>query len=57
MEYVDVTPTWSAVIRIYLDVLQHGSGLDAQEKAREEITRLARQYDEACAYIAEMEKA
>lgn len=54
MEYVDVTPTWSAVIDIYIAALERGSGAGV-ESARDEIRRLARQYDAACDYIRELE--
>ena len=54
MEYVDVTPTWAGVIDIYITALERGSGAGV-ESARDEIRRLARQYDAACDYIRELE--
>ena len=56
MEYVDVTPTWAGVIDIYITALERGSGAGV-EAARDEIRRLARQYDAACDYIRELEGA
>jgi hypothetical protein len=52
MQTIDVTPTWSAVIDIYIMALERGSGV-GRESAREEIRRLARQYD---AVVAELER-
>lgn len=51
MEYVDMTPTWSDVIDIYIMALERG-GEAGKRSAREEIRRLARQYD---AIVAELE--
>jgi hypothetical protein len=54
-EVIDCTPTWAGVIDIYITALERGSGAGV-ESAREEIRRLARQYDAACDYIRELEK-
>ena len=51
-QVIDVTPTWSGVIRLLISGVENGS-----ESAREEIIRLARQYDAACDEIAELEAA
>ena len=51
-ETIDVTPTWSGVIRLLIAGVENGS-----ESAREEIIRLARQYDAACDEIEELEAA
>ena len=51
-QVIDVTPTWSGVIRLLIAGVENGS-----ESAREEIIRLARQYDAACDEIAELEAA
>ena len=54
METIDCTPTWAGVIDIYITALERGSGAGV-EAARDEIRRLARQYDAACDYIRELE--
>lgn len=56
MQTIDCTPTWAGVIDIYITALERGSGAGV-ESAREEIRRLARQYDAACDYIRELEAA
>ena len=53
MQYVDMTPTWEAAARIYIEVLEHGTE-EGKEAAREELIRLARQYD---ALVAQLEAA
>ena len=44
MEYIDLTPTWEAATRIYIEVLEHGTE-EGKKAAREELIRLAQQYD------------
>ena len=44
MEYIDLTPTWEAATRIYIEVLEHGSE-EGKPAARAELIRLAQQYD------------
>ena len=44
MEYIDLTPTWEAATRIYIEVLEHGTE-EGKPAARAELIRLARQYD------------
>ena len=44
MRTIDMTPTWEAAVRIYLLVLEEGED-KGKEMAREELMRLARQYD------------
>ena len=51
MKTIDMTPTWAGVIDIYIMALERGSGV-GKDAAREEIRRLARQYD---AIVAELE--
>jgi hypothetical protein len=51
MRHVDAPPTWEAAARIYVAALQSGPS-DGADAAREEILRLARQYEDACREIA-----
>lgn len=51
MRHVDAPPTWESAARIYVAALQAGSG-DGADAAREEILRLARQYEDACSEVA-----
>ena len=44
MKYIDITPTWEQAAHIYLLVLEEGSE-EGKVTAREELLRLARQYD------------
>jgi len=53
MQYVDMTPTWEAATRIYIEVLEHGTE-EGKEAARAELIRLAQQYD---ALVAQLEAA
>ena len=46
--YFSAPPSWEAAIRIYVAALEAGPS-DGAEAAREEIFRLARLYEEACA--------
>lgn len=50
MKYIDMTPTWEQAVRIYLLVLEEGSE-EGKETARDELLRLARNYD---AIVADM---
>lgn len=51
MEYIDLTPSWEAAARIYITVLEHGTE-EGKRAAREELMRLARQYDQLVANLA-----
>jgi hypothetical protein len=53
MKHIDITPTWETAVRIYLLVLEDGTE-EGKETAREELLRLARQYDELTADTKEM---
>lgn len=44
MEHIDITPSWETAVRIYMMVLEDGSE-EGKVTAREELLRLARQYD------------
>lgn len=44
MEYIDMTPTWEAATRIYIEVLERGTE-EGKQAARAELIRLAQQYD------------
>jgi hypothetical protein len=50
MKHIDITPSWETAVNIYLLVLEEGSE-QGKAQAREEIVRLARQYD---ALVADM---
>lgn len=56
METIKIVPTWTAAAGIYCAALSDGTG-EGKRAARDEIMRLARQYDAACDYIRELEKA
>lgn len=51
MEYIDLTPSWEAAARIYIAVLEDGTE-KGKQAAREELMRLARQYDQLIAKLA-----
>jgi len=53
MRTIDMTPTWETAVRIYMMVLEDGTE-EGKETAREELLRLARQYDELVADTKEM---
>lgn len=53
MKTIDVTPTWSGIIRVLIAALEDGSDAGKQV-AREEVIRLARQYDIACETLQEL---
>ena len=53
MQYVDMTPTWESAAHIYIAALEHGTE-EGKAAARDEIVRLARQYD---ALVAQLEAA
>ena len=46
MRKIDVTPTWSAAVEIYMVCLENGDE-KGKEGAREELRRLARMVDDA----------
>ena len=45
MEYIDMTPTWEAAVRMHLMCIEHGDSEKAKQGAREELLRLGRAYD------------
>jgi hypothetical protein len=50
MRTIDMTPTWETAVRIYMMVLEDGTE-EGKVTAREELLRLARNYD---ALVADM---
>ena len=52
MRTIDMTPTWEQAVRIYLLVLEDGEE-KGKEMAREELMRLARNYDALVADMAQ----
>lgn len=52
MRTIDMTPTWEQATRVYLLVLEDGTEA-GKVTAREELLRLARQYD---ALVADMKQ-
>jgi hypothetical protein len=50
MKYIDITPTWEAATRIYIEVLEFGTEA-GKVAAREELIRLAQQYDQLVAEL------
>jgi hypothetical protein len=44
MKTIDITPSWETAVRIYMMVLEEGTE-QGKITAREELLRLARQYD------------
>jgi hypothetical protein len=50
MRTIDLTPSWETAVRIYIMVLEEGTE-QGKVAAREELLRLARQYD---ALVADM---
>ena len=53
MRTIDITPSWETAVRIYMMVLEDGTE-EGKATAREELLRLARQYDELVADTKEM---
>lgn len=41
-QYVDLTPTWSAVVGILIEVAAHGETKKARDEARDELIKMAR---------------
>ena len=56
MRTIDMTPTWEAAVRIYLLVLEDGTD-EGKDMAREELLRLARQYDALVADLKQEQAA
>lgn len=50
MKHIDITPSWETAVQIYMMVLEEGTE-QGKVAAREELLRLARNYD---ALVAEM---
>jgi hypothetical protein len=51
MKTIDLTPTWETAVHIYLLVLDEGAE-EGKAMAREELLRLARNYDALVADLA-----
>ena len=56
MRTIDLTPSWETAVRIYLIVLEDGTE-EGKVTAREELLRLARQYDDLTADMKQEEAA
>ena len=56
MKYIDMTPTWETAVRIYIMVLEDGEE-KGKVAAREELMRLARNYDTLVADMKQEEAA
>ena len=56
MRTIDMTPSWETAVRIYIMVLEDGEE-KGKEMAREELMRLARNYDELVADLKQEEAA
>ena len=56
MKTIDITPSWETATRIYMMVLEDGTE-EGKITAREELLRLARQYDELTADMKQEEAA
>lgn len=56
MKTIDITPSWETAVRIYLLVLEDGTE-EGKVTAREELLRLARQYDDLTADMKQEEAA
>ena len=50
MKHIDITPSWETAAEIYILALEHGTEAGKQA-AREEILRLARNYDQLVAEL------
>lgn len=50
MTHIDITPTWEAAVHVYLMVLEDGTE-EGKAMAREELLRLARNYDQLTAEL------
>ena len=54
---IDVTPTWDAATRIYLEVLRVNDWWrEPSKRAREELQRMAQAYDQARIWIKEQKE-
>jgi len=42
---IDLTPTWEAAARIYVNCLRYGKSEDPKNGAQEDLIRLGRNYD------------
>ena len=57
MEKISITPpTWAAAAHVYCAALEGGTA-EGRTAARDEIMRLARQYDAACDELREIDAA
>jgi hypothetical protein len=56
MRTIDMTPSWETAVRIYIMVLEDGEE-KGKEMAREELMRLARQYDDLTADMKQEQAA
>jgi hypothetical protein len=53
MRTIDLTPSWETAVRVYMMVLEDGTE-EGKVTAREELLRLARQYDALTSDAKEM---
>ena len=51
MRTIDITPSWETAVTIYIMVLENGTE-EGKASAREELLRLARNYDALVADLA-----
>ena len=56
MRTIDLTPTWETAVRIYIMVLEEGAE-EGKAIARQELLRLARQYDTLVADLKQEDAA
>ena len=51
MKHIDIAPSWETAVQIYIMVLENGAE-EGKASAREELLRLARNYDALVADLA-----
>lgn len=44
VEYIDLTPTWQAMLPVYINILENGNN-EGKRVAREELARMAKAAD------------
>lgn len=44
-EYITLTPTWTAAVRIYIECIKHGDNEHAKQEAEKELLKLAAYVD------------
>ncbi len=47
MEKIDITPTWSGVLPVYLEILSSSGNVESKKMVHEELKRMAKLADEA----------